>query len=466
MNMNLLRKFAKSLDDNKKSIFIHIIGDSMIDEDYQVKVNRISPECPNVNIVQSEEFKPFRVLPGGAANVCCQLNNFNLVNRLFTFVDPAAYQIIRDYGVKYWGHVMLPDGYFVPRKKRCYERGFQVVTRWDIEKSNYGLESLNLLQWELYKNWAAFQAEPDLIIFSDYNKGLFSGCFNLFDEFKTKAITVVDPKVAPLRKWYGCTVFKPNSKEAEVLSGETDWKKQCYFFKKELKCEAVVITQEGNGVVGKHKDYFEYRPRLNIKPIDIIGAGDCFIAVFGLALVHGFSFEEAAQIAFHGGLMYVQQQRGTFGPWAFHSSGKILDNIDFLKQRDFPLVFTNGCFDLFHSGHLHTLETAKSKGKVMVAINSDESVQRLKGKCRPILPLAERMRLLASLECVDFVVSFDEDTPINLIKKLAPVDVLVKGEDWKGKEVVGAEYAKEVCYAPLIDEHSTSSIIEKIKSTS
>lgn len=464
--MELLQRFAKSLDECQKAIFIHIIGDSMLDEDYQVKVSRISPECANVHVLLSEDDTPFRKFPGGAANVCYQLNNFKIVSRLFTFIDEEAYKVIRNHGIRYWGGVNLPKGYYVPRKKRFYEKGFQVVARRDIEKQRYGLDdaAFRHLQAELARYWAVFQVEPDVMIFSDYNKGIFSGDFKL-TWFDTKAITIVDPKAAPLDRWHGCTIFKPNSKEAETLSGFKDWRQQCDFFQKELKCKAVIITQEGDGVVGKVDDYFEYRPKCNVKPMDIIGAGDCFIGVLGLAVSHGFTIEESAKIAFHGGLMYVQKQRGMFGPWSFHANGKILKNWEFLKSREYKLVFTNGCFDLIHSGHLHTLEIAKNEGdKLLVAVNSDESIQRLKGNARPILPLYERMKLLAALECVDYVIAFDEDTPQKLIEDIKP-DVLVKGADWEGKEVAGVDCVKKVCYVPLVEGHSTSEIIKKIKSS-
>jgi D-beta-D-heptose 7-phosphate kinase/D-beta-D-heptose 1-phosphate adenosyltransferase len=465
--MELLQRFVNCLEDKTRSVFIHIVGDSMIDEDYQVKVTRISPECPNVNILLSGDDKPFRKFPGGAANVCYQLNNFNVVNRLFTFTDGESYNIFKEHGITRWGNVNLPYECKIPRKRRFYEKGFQVVDRWDIEKSQYGLENglLEYFQNELYKNWLPFQAEPEAIIFSDYNKGIFSNEFNL-SCFDTKAITVVDPKAAPLEKWKGCTVFKPNSKEAEVLSGLKDWKLQCDFFQQELGCRGVVITQEGDGVVGKEElEYFEYRPNHSVKPLDIIGAGDCFISMLTLALVYNFSLKEAAQIAFHGGLMYVQQkQRGMFGPWSFHSTGKIIKNLEVLKDRNYKLAFTNGCFDLIHSGHLHTLEYAKSKGdKLVIAVNSDASIKRLKGDSRPILPLAERMKLLAALDCVDFVISFEEDTPLKLIEAIKP-DVLVKGSDWIDKEVAGSNCVKEMCYVPLVEGHSTSEIIKKIKS--
>jgi D-beta-D-heptose 7-phosphate kinase/D-beta-D-heptose 1-phosphate adenosyltransferase len=459
---DLLNKFTNKINLSKKTI--HVIGDSLIDEDYKVKVHRISPECPNVNILHSEDDIPFRCFPGGAANVCYQLNNFNVLTRLFTFIDSEAYFIIKQHGIKNWGHVALPDGYYVPRKKRYYEKGCQVVCRRDIERAKYGLPSVSGLQGELVCNWFDYYEEADAIIFSDYNKGIFADTFHINWFTCSKAIKIVDPKAAPLKRWVGCTVFKPNATEAYNLSGERDWQKQCDFFKNELKCNSVVITQEGDGVVGKVDDYFEVRPKEIIKPVDIIGAGDCFIGMLSLALVNGFSVPEAAQIAFYGGLHYVQQmQRGMFGPWSFHSTGKILNNYEFLKSRSYKLVFTNGCFDLMHSGHLHTLETAKSKGdKLLVAVNSDESIKRLKGDARPILPLMERMRLLAALDCVDFVVSFDEDTPQRLIEEVRP-DILIKGADWVGKPVAGSDCVKEVFYVPLMEGLSTTGIIEKIQ---
>lgn len=466
--MELLQQFAQRLEDNQKTVFIHIFGDSMLDEDYQVKVSRISPECANVHVLLSEDDQPFRRFPGGAANVCYQLNNFNIVSRLFTFIDHEAWRVICSHGIKYWGHCAnLPKDHYAPRKKRFYERGCQVVARRDIEKPRYGLDDATFrqLQADLTKQWSLFQVEPDVIIFSDYNKGIFSGDFKL-SWINTKAVTIVDPKMAPLDRWIGCTIFKPNSKEAETLSGHKDWRKQCDFFKKELNCHAVVITQEGDGVVGKTQDYFEYRPKCNVVPRDIIGAGDCFIGMLALAFARGFSVEDSAKIAFHGGLMYVQQkQRGMFGPWSFHSSGKILKNWDFLKIREYKLVFTNGCFDLVHSGHLHTLEYARNQGdQLVVGVNSDDSIKRLKGDARPILPLYERMKLLAALEHVDYVIAFDEDTPQKLIEDIKP-DVLVKGEDWQGKEVAGSDCVKEVCYVPLVEGHSTSEIIKRIKSS-
>lgn len=464
--MDLISDFVNKF--NEKEVCIHVIGDSMIDVEYQVKVSRISPECPNVNILLSEDDLPCRKLPGGAANVCYQLNNFNVVSRLFTFIDLEAYQIIRNYGIKYWGAIFLPKNCYVPRKRRFYEKGFQVVARIDIEKSRYGLDDATIrwLQSNLCRNWPVYQIEPHVIIFSDYNKGIFSNDFKL-KWFKTEAITIVDPKALPLERWEGCTIFKPNAKEAEFLSGLKNWKDQCNFFQKKLNCHAVVITREGDGVVGKEgEDYFEYNPNIAIKPLDIIGAGDCFIAILGLAVGYGFSVKDAAQIAFHGGLTYVQQrQRGMFGPWSFHSNGKIVDIDKIIKLKSVykeDFTFTNGCFDGgLTLGHIECLKYAKSLGhKLIVGINSDESVERLKGVGRPIFKLNDRMKIVAALEYVDFVVPFEEDTPLSVIEKILPKFV-VKGGDYKPEDVVGFGLT-DVVICPRYDCSSTTDKIKAI----
>jgi D-beta-D-heptose 7-phosphate kinase/D-beta-D-heptose 1-phosphate adenosyltransferase len=455
--MDLINEFSERLYKNKRSVFIHVIGDVLLDQDYKIETNRISPECPNVNILQSPDDKPFRQFPGGAANVCYQLNNFNIICRLFSFIDDEAYNIIRDKGVKYWGVVKLPQGYLVPRKRRYYAQGFQVVARWDIERVNYGLGHLGDLQSELLNTWEVFQAEPDVIIFSDYNKGLFND-FSI-SRFKTNAITIVDPKAAPLERWKGCTVFKPNAKEARELSGKQDWKDQCDFFKEILGCKVVIITQAGDGIVGKTDDYFEYRPNIQIHPVDIVGAGDCFAGIMALAMTLEFNAEQAAKIAFHGGLLCVQQkERGSFGPWSF--GNKIIKDLDLFKKRQEKFTFCNGCFDGgLTVGHIECLEYAKSLGnKLIVGVNSDNSVKRLKGASRPIFDIFERTRILAALQCVDYIIVFEEDTPLEIIKNILP-EFVVKGGDYEPENVAGFGVSNII----ICPQYNCRSTTDKIK---
>lgn len=458
--MNIVSDFLERNRLNK--IKMHIFGDTVIDQHYDVKVTRISPESPNVCVMLSGDEQPSEEHPGGAANICYQLANFNTENILFTYLDQHADMVLRRAGIDPRGFVGLPSG-ISPKKKRFYHNGIQVGDRWDIERPNYGMTSLQLQKELLGALHWPFAYEADVIILSDYDKGFFK------DGIPTKLPKdipiIVDPKRLPLGRWKNCTVFKPNATEAANLSGCSDWRNQCSFFQTELGCKAVVITQEGEGVVGKDgNEFFEYRPTSTVEASKVVGAGDCFIGIFGLALGHGFTIAEAANIAFEAGSVYVQNRsRSPLTPWQLQKKSKFVTPHE-LVDRDFKLVFTNGCFDILHSGHLESLRFAKSKGgKLVVAVNSDSSVKRLKGPMRPVVPLDERMQMLAAMEVVDYVISFEEDSPLDLIKQIKP-DVLIKGSDWKNKGgAVGSDYVKEVFFAPLIEDKSTTNLIEKIR---
>lgn len=305
-------------------------------------------------------------------------------------------------------------------------------------------------------------SEIKVFILSDYDKGVFP---NSMYSLPKNVITIVDPKNPPLAKWKGCTVFKPNAVEAFRLSdGLTDWKDQCDYFQDKLECQSVVITMNGNGVVGKSNgSYFEHHPIQRIEARKTSGAGDCFVGVLAVAIAHGMSVSDASSVAYEAGALFVQQHsRNPITPWALQKQSKFI-NVEDLENRNYKLVMTNGCFDILHSGHLESLRFAKSKGdKLLVAVNSDESVKRFKGEKRPVISLHERMEMLAALEFVDFVISFNEDSPYDLIKAIRP-EVLVKGADWKDKGgIVGGDLVKETFFVPLVEDRSTTNIIEKL----
>jgi D-beta-D-heptose 7-phosphate kinase/D-beta-D-heptose 1-phosphate adenosyltransferase len=195
----------------------------------------------------------------------------------------------------------------------------------------------------------------------------------------------------------------------------------------------------------------------------VIGAGDCFTSFLAMGVACGLSVIESSSIAYGAGSFYVSRKYNE--PLSkFDFCGKFVDPKE-LKNRDFKLVFANGCFDLIHRGHLEILKYAKSLGdKLVVAVNSDASVKELKGNSRPINNLVDRMELLSCLESVDYVISFDDLTPYEVIKEISP-DVLVKGSDWSGK-VVGSDIVKEVREFKLVEKLSTTLVIDKIKKSS
>jgi D-beta-D-heptose 7-phosphate kinase/D-beta-D-heptose 1-phosphate adenosyltransferase len=223
------------------------------------------------------------------------------------------------------------------------------------------------------------------------------------------------------------------------------------------------------GCVESPDNYFEIRPQINnIDVRSVIGAGDCFTAFLALSYSHGFSLEDCAKIAFNAGISYVKNKHNqTLCLLDLLEScedyDKIIYNPEILRTRKTNLAFTNGCFDILHEGHLQSLKFAKSKGdKLVVAINSDESVKRLKGKSRPINNLNSRMKMLASLDFVDYVVSFDEDTPYNLIESIKP-DSLIKSEPYNAKQIVGADIVPNIYICPKKIDVSTTSILQRYK---
>jgi D-beta-D-heptose 7-phosphate kinase/D-beta-D-heptose 1-phosphate adenosyltransferase len=451
----LLPFFRKDLT---KKIDIGVVGDVICDEYYSVEVKRISPEFP-IPVYHSCTYEPNdSVVPGGAANVAYQFTNFNVQERLVSLINRPAETLFNSKGISTNTCKVVPNC-VVPIKRRIYSHNLPLV-RHDIERENYGLEDIKRHLLDLSV------PETDFCIYSDYSKGLFS--FPWFRKFLQKNPNIVDPKNNFIDLWEGCTYFKPNSNEAEKLSERKNVYDQLEFFIDALKCTGVLITQSGSGVVGKEQngDIFEVRPsHVMANPESVIGAGDCFIAFTSMALARGFSLEEAARIAFVAGCCYVQKRHNSplcAAEILSFIGCKKIDDPEILKRRNFKLAFANGCFDLgLTAPHVELLEFAKSKAdKLVVALNTDASVARLKGSSRPIVPLEERLRIIASLGVVDYVVYFDEDTPYEIIKKIMP-DLIVKGGDYKKDQVVGHDIVNVELFK-ITKGMSTTDKIKKI----
>lgn len=449
--MSILKEFIY-LNDTGPTLKIAVIGDAMLDQYFSTKIKRISPEFP-IPICLSEDDKS-EDFPGGAANVAYSFKHFNVYPKLISFVDPQATVCFLQHNIDV--SLCCEINGNIPRKRRFYSNDFPTY-RWDIEKHNYGLKNIEYERCRLQK---VNPEEFDAIIFSDYNKGVFSESINQL--VRKARISVVDPKSSYL-EWIGCTVFKPNKQEALNLSGKNTVQEAGIYLQQKLECQAVVVTEGEDGVsVFTEVNQYEIRPNKTL-PIaeSTIGAGDTYISFLTMALARGIHIKDAAEIAFQAGVSYVKNRhnkpitKNDLVPNKF-----VLPEI----ERDYKLAFTNGCFDVLHCGHLESLKFAKSKAdKLVVAVNSDESVGRLKPG-RPINSLKDRMNLLAGLECVDFVISFEEDTPLELIKKIKP-EILVKGSEFQVENIVGKEFAGEVIRFPMIEGLSTTKIIEKLSTS-
>ena len=460
-----------SSDKNLK-LNIVVIGDIAIDSYHYGKISRICPEFP-VAVLNSPDMKGNN-FPGMAANVCYQMKHFNANVFLLGLMDKNTACALNNYEFNTNYCVSLIDGKN-PLKNRLYD-GNHPLLRWDIEQPNYGEsnENLSFLRESLLLNFYKIVDENkiNIVVLSDYNKGLFSFDFSqkVIDFCNNQKITtIVDPKKPPLAKWKSCTYLKPNSFEVKDLTFDGPLEEQMKKISTELDCKGVIVTQEGKGFTCMLDDnLLEYKAD-NVLPLEkvnsTIGSGDAFLSMLAVCLGHDIDFLESCKLAFAVGTKYVQEKHNKpvsiNDLKSYFNFSKIIDDIDFLKSRDYTLVFTNGCFDFgLTMAHIECLTFAKKQGeKLIVAINMDESVNRLKGKGRPIMPFLERASIVSALECVDFVVGFNEDTPARLIEELLP-SIIVKGGDYKKQDVVGNKLA-EVKIFDFVKVDSTTEKIAK-----
>lgn len=434
---------------------VAVFGDAMLDEHYDVAADRVSPEFP-IPVMTSRSSEPSSVSFGGAANVCHQFSNFNFDVGLFALIDQRFLCSPRRFDSS--GCLLVPGG--VPVKKRFYSGRFPLC-RFDVEEKGYGFSKSELAKRQRILIDKLISSEPyDVVVFSDYDKGVFDGIDPFIADVPEETITIVDPKKGPIKKWRGCTIIKPNSTEAKELSGKSDWRAQCDYFFGETDCQAVVITQAGEGVVGNVMgSWFEYRPEVPTSPRSVIGAGDAFVAFMAMCMSHSIDIRVAVEVAFKACSIYVGKDRNApVYPYELESNKFVMS--ESLRNRDFRLSFANGCFDILHPGHVEMLKFARSRGdRLVVALNSDRSVAA-QGKPHPMVnDLEYRKRMVAALDCVDFVISFDEDTPYETIRAIRP-DVLVKGSDWANP--IGSDIVGEVCSFEILDGYSTTATIKKI----
>lgn len=440
---------------------IAIVGDSIVDEYFETSADKISPEFP-VPILQLENSFPQISLPGGAANVCYQFLNFDKHVSYFGFVDLESLGVFDDY-FNTENCVLLNNFHKVPRKKRFYQNSFPLC-RIDVEIDNYGLGSnLNYFQNKICNNLS--KSIFDIVIFSDYDKGIFNE-FDISNYFYCckSSIKIVDPKKGPISKWRGCDIIKPNYKEAKDISGKSDWRKQADYFKKETGASCVLITQGGEGVVGIiNNDYFEYRPDKKTQPDSVVGAGDCFVSLLAIGISDGLNTKDAAEQAFYGSSLYVKNKHNKPIHPADLVKSKIIKNPEVLCNRDFTLCFTNGCFDFgLTPAHVDLLKYAKKqKEKLVVALNSDLSVRKLKGESRPFFNFEERSKILSGIEHVDYIVELEDPTPEKLLSIIKP-DLIIKGGDYKLESVVGYGLFPVKIF-DFLDTYSTTEKIIRLK---
>ena len=472
MNLDLLK------DGN-----VLVIGDVVLDKYIHGNVSRVSPEAPvPVLKPQSEE-----VRLGGAANVASNVSSLGSKVFLQGVVGKddnakelkalAKYKKIKSSFV-----VSLSPTISKLRLLASKQQLIRIDSEEEFSEQDWKSTKINF-----NKNISSTKATA--LIISDYGKGTLKDIPYLIKEAKKKGVFVlVDPKGQDFSKYKGASIITPNYSEFVTavgkVSSDSDLTKKAKKLLSDLNLQALLITRgsEGMTLIQKNKSGIKRDdfPTEAQDVFDVSGAGDTVIASLASAISSGFDLANSVKLANIAAGIVVGKS-GTATPTlselknSFYSQGNLskaeVKKLCQQSQKDsMKVVFTNGCFDVLHAGHVTYLQAAKKLGdKLIVGLNSDSSVKKLKGKERPINSLEERMTILKALECVDWVVPFTEETPLNLIKYLKP-NVLVKGADYKTKDIVGSNFVLknegEVKTIPLVKGLSTTKKIQKIKNNS
>jgi D-beta-D-heptose 7-phosphate kinase / D-beta-D-heptose 1-phosphate adenosyltransferase len=465
-----------------------VIGDLMLDSFYHGKACRISPEAP-VPIVNVERLED---LPGGAANVAMNIASLGATCRIggITGQDRAANilkQRLNSVGVECAFHETAENDTIV--KQRVISNNQQLL-RLDFEQRFAADE------WQsMTALIEPMMAETSVMVLSDYNKGTLADPQHWIALAKQHNVPVlVDPKGSDFSKYKGADLITPNMTEFETVVGqiesEADLIQKAQRLIEQLDINALLITRSEHGMSLIRKDQPEFHlPAIAKEVSDVTGAGDTVISTVAAVLAAGESLEKAVTMAnvaasivvsklgtatVSGPELQVEYQRHQGENNTDHSFAGAVSieqlklAMEQAKQRGEKVVFTNGCFDILHAGHVSYLQQARAQGdRLVVAINSDESVTKLKGPGRPINTAERRLTVLAGLGAVDWVTCFEGDTPEELLREVQP-DILVKGGDYDKKGVVGWEivegYGGEVRVMGMTPNCSTTAIVEKINS--
>jgi D-beta-D-heptose 7-phosphate kinase/D-beta-D-heptose 1-phosphate adenosyltransferase len=457
-----------------------VAGDVMLDRYLFGSTGRISPEAP-VPVVHVQETDN---RPGGAANVAVNLASLGVSTCLLGVVGEdmagdSLESILGQRGIvcKFARAKDRPT----ITKTRVQSRGQQLIR---LDEENAMALPGNAMTRMLRESLDGAGA----VVLSDYGKGALSDVRGLIKTCREAGIpALVDPKGTDFGKYRGASLITPNQSEFEAVAGvcatDEDLVRRAAEMIDELDLDALLITRSEKGMLlqeaGAEPVFLTTQAR---EVYDVTGAGDTVIGTLAGALASGQDLASAAALAnlaaglvvrkigvasvTPGELSVALHQRGQGGR-GLVGPGELLAMVAESHQRGERVIMTNGCFDVLHAGHVAYLEEAKSLGdRLIVAVNDDDSVRRLKGESRPINALEDRLLVLAGLAAVDWVVPFSEDTPAALIAKILP-DVLVKGGDYNPDEIAGAKEVLrnggEVRVLPFRDGHSSSRIIDKLR---
>jgi D-beta-D-heptose 7-phosphate kinase/D-beta-D-heptose 1-phosphate adenosyltransferase len=469
-----------------------LIGDMMVDRYLYGNAERISPEAP----VPVLHFQKQELRLGGAGNVAANLATLGAKVSVVGAIGAdntgrQLTQLLQDIGADPSGLIECdrPTTCKMRLVGSAQHRHPQQMIRLDFEEPS-PVDSATAQK--LIASAIKAMDFAELVCIEDYNKGAVTPeiCRAIIDAAKHRGLPVlIDPaRINDYRKYAGATCLKLNRPEAARATGLcVDSPGQFQLVAERLietlSLEAVVLTLDKEGMFiasrSGERRLLQTRPR---QVYDVTGAGDMAFAMLSVARIAGATWEEATALANVAGGLEVERfgvvpitpaeiaqellVEAHLHAGKSRSLEKLLPELARHRGSGKRLVFTNGCFDLIHLGHIKYFQFAKAQGDLLiVGVNTDQSIQRLKGEKRPIISEADRISVLEELESIDYLVAFDQDTPIDLITAIKP-DVLVKGADYRKEQVVGWDlvesYGGCVALAPLIDGRSTSKVIERI----
>ena len=452
---------------------IIVIGDLILDINNYGNITRLAPEA-NIPIYNVTETL-YKL--GGAANVCYNLENLNTNVELVSVIgtDIHSKTLLDELTNKKIKHKLFLDKNRKTTQKTRIINNNDISVRFDIEDNN-DISSIiadNIIEYIFNDD-----KQINAIIVSDYDKGVVSEylCRKLISSANDRGIpTFIDPKIKNYKKYEDCFLIKPNMPEMQIMtrqcnSNEVD--DRFTFLQQEINCKHLLLTMSENGMI-----LFENGEKTIISGIksnnvvDVTGSGDLVLSILVYFYVETHNLLCASKIANSiaaKGVEVVGNYVANIEDIKEYQFSKIIydnesDRITSISNTKKTIVFTNGCFDILHTAHLKLLQFAKKQGDILVVgLNSDESIKRLKGENRPINNIEERSTMLSLFDFIDFIIIFNEDTPYTVISELKP-NILVKGGDYKMEEVVGNDVAERVILFDVIRDKSTTNIITKIK---
>jgi len=449
---------------------ILVIGDVMLDVNYLCETNRKAPEAdiPIYNVLKKT------YILGGSANVAKNLNCLNCNIELISVIgnDDTGNKITALINETKIANKLFVDINRKTTQKNRIILNESIVARYDVEDTNDISHEIS----DKIIEYITTKTKIDAIIISDYDKGVISRyvCENIIKYCnENKIYSFIDPKIKDYLKYKNCFCLKPNLKEGEIMSGEKKVEKIIKYIKDNINCENIVLTCGENGIyVNSAENHIMHNNTIPV--LDVTGAGDIVASVLTYEYLQTKDLIMASKVANFVGGKSVQ----TLGNYnlsqndiceyyeSIEHSNKIiydyqLDKIKNISEKT-NIVFTNGCFDILHSAHIKLLKFAKKQGDfLVVGLNADNSIKRLKGPTRPINNIQERSTILAQFDFIDYIIIFEDDTPLNLLKILQPT-VMVKGGDYKKEQIIGADYSNSIILFDFIENKSSSLVIKKI----